>query len=80
MLRSSGSTAAQITQCDTAMQVLNDAKAVDDAYEAGHNVEPLCGMAFVVKDNIDVLGYASGTALIFIRLLCTHMLQNLSRG
>ena len=38
------------------LQVLEDAKAIDDAYEAGQDIRPLCGLAFAVKDNIDVLG------------------------
>ena len=33
-----------------------EAQAIDDKYEAGENIKPLCGMAFVVKDNLDVLG------------------------
>lgn len=37
-------------------QVLADAKAVDEAAAAGKDVGPLCGLAFAVKDNIDVLG------------------------
>ena len=39
-----------------AYQVLEDAKAVDDAKAAGQDTGPLCGLAFAVKDNIDVLG------------------------
>lgn len=44
-------------------QVLKDAKAVDEAFAAGQDIKPLCGLAFAVKDNIDVLGYptAAGT-------------------
>ncbi len=44
-------------------QVLEDAKAVDEAFAAGQDIKPLCGLAFAVKDNIDVLGYptAAGT-------------------
>ena len=38
-------------------QVLADAKAVDDAAKAGKDVGPLCGLAYAVKDNIDVVGY-----------------------
>ena len=37
-------------------QVLEDARAVDDAFTAGKDIKPLCGLAFAVKDNIDVLG------------------------
>jgi Asp-tRNA(Asn)/Glu-tRNA(Gln) amidotransferase A subunit family amidase len=36
--------------------VLAEAKAVDDLYAAGTDVKPLCGLAFAVKDNIDVVG------------------------
>lgn len=39
-------------------QVLADAKAVDDAAKAGKDVRPLCGLAFAIKDNLDVLGCA----------------------
>ena len=38
------------------MQVLKEAQAVDKKYEAGEDIKPLCGLAFVVKDNLDVLG------------------------
>ena len=38
------------------MQVLAEAKAVDDLYAAGKDIKPLCGLAFAVKDNIDVVG------------------------
>ena len=41
------------------VQVLEEARAIDDAHDAGLDIKPLCGMAFVVKDNLDVLGYAS---------------------
>lgn len=41
------------------VQVLKEARAIDDAHDAGLDIKPLCGMAFVVKDNLDVLGYAS---------------------
>ena len=37
-------------------QVLAEAKAVDDLYAAGKDITPLCGLAFAVKDNIDVVG------------------------
>ncbi len=36
--------------------MLLEAQAIDDKYEAGEDIKPLCGMAFVVKDNLDVLG------------------------
>lgn len=39
------------------MQVLADAQAVDDLRASGHDTRPLCGLAFAVKDNIDVVGY-----------------------
>ena len=38
------------------MQVLADAQVVDEAAAAGKDTGPLCGLAFAVKDNIDVLG------------------------
>ncbi|KAK9812686.1 hypothetical protein WJX72_002003 [[Myrmecia] bisecta] len=38
-------------------RVLADAKAIDDKYAAGMDIKPLCGIAFAVKDNIDVAGY-----------------------
>jgi len=43
--------------------VLADAQAIDDKAAAGEDIGPLCGLTFVVKDNIDVLGYptAGGT-------------------
>lgn len=44
-------------------QVLEDTKAVDDAFTAGKDIKPLCGLAFAVKDNIDVLGYVHCTTL-----------------
>ena len=37
-------------------QVLAEARAVDDLYAAGKDIKPLCGLAFAVKDNIDVVG------------------------
>ncbi|KAK9790121.1 hypothetical protein WJX73_005501 [Symbiochloris irregularis] len=43
-----------------AMRVLADARAVDKAHERGEDVRPLCGLAFAVKDNIDVAGYQTG--------------------
>ena len=42
------------------MQALADAAAVARAYESGHDIRPLCGLAFAVKDNIDVAGYPTG--------------------
>lgn len=38
-------------------QVLAEAQAVDDLKASGHDTGPLCGLAFAVKDNIDVVGY-----------------------
>ena len=32
---------------------------MDHAYAAGKDIRPLCGLAFAVKDNIDVVGYAT---------------------
>ena len=37
--------------------MLEDAAAIDAKAAAGEDIGPLCGLAFVVKDNIDVLGY-----------------------
>ena len=39
------------------MQVLADAQAVDELRASGQDTRPLCGLAFAVKDNIDVVGY-----------------------
>lgn len=39
------------------MQALSDASAMDDKYNAGEAITPLCGMPLAVKDAIDVLGY-----------------------
>lgn len=39
------------------VQVLEEAAAVDARAAAGEDVRPLCGLAFAVKDNIDVAGY-----------------------
>ena len=38
------------------LQVLAEARAVDVLHAAGKDVKPLCGLAFAVKDNIDVAG------------------------
>ena len=38
------------------LQILADASAVDAKASAGEDVGPLCGLAFAVKDNIDVAG------------------------
>lgn len=38
------------------VQVLKEARAIDERFEAGEDIRPLCGLAFVVKDNLDVLG------------------------
>ena len=46
------------------VQVLREARAIDNAYDAGSDIKPLCGMAFVVKDNLDVLGYAFCTVAV----------------
>ena len=37
--------------------MLADARAVDELKASGHDTGPLCGLAFAVKDNIDVVGY-----------------------
>ena len=41
------------------MQVLAEAKAIDASKAAGNHTGPLCGLPFAVKDNIDVVGYAT---------------------
>ena len=55
------------------LQVLKDAKAIDDKYAAGEDIKPLCGMAFTVKDNLDVIGIAppkmSMPARVFLKLV-----------
>ena len=38
------------------LQVLAEARAVDSLHAAGKDIKPLCGLAFAVKDNIDVAG------------------------
>ncbi|GAB4821099.1 hypothetical protein N2152v2_008145 [Parachlorella kessleri] len=38
-------------------KVLADAAAIDAKYERGEDIRPLCGLGFVVKDNIDVAGF-----------------------
>ena len=43
----------------SASQVLAEAKAIDASKAAGNDTGPLCGLPFVVKDNIDVVGYAT---------------------
>ena len=45
------------TSVCAATQVLADARAVDELKASGHDTGPLCGLAFAVKDNIDVVGY-----------------------
>ena len=57
-----------------AVQVLAAAKAIDASKAAGIDTGPLCGLPFAVKDNIDVIGYATvaGTpALEGKHLLCS---------
>ena len=39
--------------------MLADAAAIDDKYEAGESITPLCGLPLAVKDAIDVLGQVS---------------------
>lgn len=50
------------------LQVLKDAKAIDDKYAAGEDIKPLCGMAFAVKDNLDVVGIAPPKILMLARV------------
>lgn len=42
------------------VQVLRDAKTVDDRASAGEDIGPLCGLAVAVKELIDVAGYTAG--------------------
>lgn len=55
------------------LQVLRDARAIDDKYAAGEDIKPLCGMAFTVKDNLDVVGVAPPKILmparVFLKLV-----------
>ncbi|CAL5224479.1 g7172 [Coccomyxa viridis] len=53
-------------------QVLKEARAIDERFEAGEDIRPLCGLAFVVKDNLDVLGYPTeaGTPALRGRMPC----------
>ena len=55
------------------MQVLADAQAVDDAAAAGKDTGPLCGLAFAVKDNIDVLGYPTAAGTPVLEGDCPHL-------
>ena len=41
------------------VQVLAEAAAIDASKAAGNDTGPLCGLPFAVKDNIDVVGYAT---------------------
>ena len=65
------------------VQVLKEARAIDDAYDAGLDIKPLCGMAFVVKDNLDVLGYAfhncSDQVVVTMRLSCICSVWSVQR-
>lgn len=45
--------------CVVCVQVLVEARAIDASKAAGNDTGPLCGLPFAVKDNIDVVGYAT---------------------
>ena len=53
--------------------MLKDAWAIDDKYAAGEDIKPLCGMAFTVKDNLDVIGIVPPKILmparVFLKLV-----------
>jgi hypothetical protein len=50
------------------LQVLKDARAIDDKYAAGEDIKPLCGMTFTVKDNLDVIGIVPPKILMHARV------------
>ena len=45
-----------------AVQVLEEAAAIDAKAAAGQSILPLCGLPLVVKDTIDCLPYATSAA------------------
>ena len=45
-----------------AVQVLQEAAAIDAKAAAGQSILPLCGLPLVVKDTIDCLPYATSAA------------------
>ena len=62
--------------------MLRDAAAVDARAAAGEDVRPLCGLAFAVKDNIDVVGYPTeaGTPALEGAINCQHQHHDILVG
>ncbi len=65
---------------EAVLQVLKDAKAIDDRYAAGEDIKPLCGMAFTIKDNLDVVGTAPPKTLMLARVWLPWNLSSMSSG
>ena len=61
-----------VSHFDDVSQVLADARAVDELKAAGHDTRPLCGLAFAVKDNIDVVGYPTVAGTPALSGTCPH--------